>query len=280
MIKLDVSFCNGCSSFHDYDCRCFHVNKYIAGEEICINKNRSHIYFILSGSISIKEPISKMVNKYNINEMVLLIKKATYSMFAEEDCTILSLTFDQHVNICDRLDVHAIKRMSTGYEYKFHSLKMTYILVHFTSSVVDYVANDIGCKYIEQAKTTELFVIFRYYFSQKELFDFFYPILDEQAFFKILVSSFLPLAKNVKELAALTGYSVDSFNKMFMLNFHQSPYKWMMLQKTNIIKAKLREKHIPIKIIVDEFGFSSQSHLNTFCKRYLGGTFRQLRDMD
>lgn len=37
------------------------------------------------------------------------------------------------------------------------------------------------------------------------------------------------------------------------------------------------EEDVPVKVIVDEFGFSSQSHFNTFCKRYLGGTPKQIR---
>ena len=81
----------------------------------------------------------------------------------------------------------------------------------------------------------------------------------------------------VKDLAELSGYSLSSLKVQFKPFFGMTPYTWLLEKKLDMLKLSLADESKPLKLIVDELGFSDQSHLNNFCKRYLGGTALQVR---
>lgn len=51
-----------------------------------------------------------------------------------------------------------------------------------------------------------------------------------------------------------------------------------MKQKAQHVKARLLDKDIPIKVILDEFGFSTYANFCNYCKRYVGDTPRNIRE--
>lgn len=277
MKKLSTSFCVECPSFHAKQHRSFHVSSYIEGQKILVCKSKNHLLFILSGGISITKQNSISIETVHENEIALLPHESDYVITANIKCKILSLGFLEVTSFCDKLSFKSILEMSKGYEYKFHSLKMNSLFNTFALSIVHYMSDNISCVYLEKAKLAELFVLCRHYFTPVELFGFFYPLLTGKIYFRSEVMAYLPIAKNAKDLARLMGYSVDTFYKVFSSHFNESPYQWMLQQRSTFIKERLMEEDVPVKVIVDEFGFSSQSHFNTFCKRYLGGTPKQIR---
>ena len=79
-------------------------------------------------------------------------------------------------------------------------------------------------------------------------------------------------AKDVKELAALCGYSYSTFKRLFCEHFHTSPYKWMLKQRKEQVMYLIQfSKFLPFEI-ADRCNFSSASYFNSFCKKYLGDT--------
>lgn len=79
-------------------------------------------------------------------------------------------------------------------------------------------------------------------------------------------------AKDVKELAALCGYSYSTFKRLFSVHFHTSPYKWMLKQRKEQVMYLIQfSKFLPFEI-ADRCYFSSASNFNSFCKKYLGDT--------
>lgn len=79
-------------------------------------------------------------------------------------------------------------------------------------------------------------------------------------------------AKDVKELAALCGYSYSTFKRLFNEHFHTSPYKWMLKQhKEQVMYLIQFSPFLPFEI-ADRCSFSSAGNFNTFCKKHLGDT--------
>lgn len=79
-------------------------------------------------------------------------------------------------------------------------------------------------------------------------------------------------AKDVKELAALCGYSYSTFKRLFNAHFHTSPYKWMLKQRKEQVMYLIQfSPFLPFEI-ADRCDFSSAGNFNTFCKKYLGDT--------
>ena len=85
-------------------------------------------------------------------------------------------------------------------------------------------------------------------------------------------------ANSVAELAESMDMGVDNFKKVFKKHFDLPPYQWMQQQRAGLILDALRDESMPLKQVVDEFKFSSQSHLNRFCKKWLNNTPKKIRD--
>jgi AraC-like DNA-binding protein len=83
--------------------------------------------------------------------------------------------------------------------------------------------------------------------------------------------------KTVEELAQMCKISVRSFNRKFKEAFGDSPYSWMLKQKSRVIKKRLADEKTSLKMIVKEYGFSSQAHLTVYCKKQFGETPSRLR---
>lgn len=268
--------CQGCVSMcHNYQ-RIFRLNNYAKGVKLIVPDDKNYLLFIESGSVSV-EGLNQEKQVFGANEMILFARKDTYLVCAEEESRILSLAFVRAASICDKLKINDASQLVKERSYAFHSLAMKEPMTECVRSICRYISSDISCMYMEESKELELFIIFRHYYSVREIADFFYPVIDNQVYFRSLVQSNLVHAKTVNELAEMCGYSIHSFKKIFVRHFGQAPYQWMLQQKSKLIKRQLLERDIPIKVIVKEFGFTSQSHLNLFCKRYLGGTSLQIR---
>ena len=163
-------------------------------------------------------------------------------------------------------------------KYQFNTLEMVTPMLDFVKSVLFYLDHKIYCDYLQESKAVEIFIIYRFFYTSKELAHFFYPVLYKDLSFDTLVRTSFNKAKTVQELASLCGYSLSKFKGVFVRHFGIPPYQWMQQQKISKIKASLLDKTIPIKTIAYEYGFVDQSHLNAFCKKYLNATPLQIRN--
>ena len=66
------------------------------------------------------------------------------------------------------------------------------------------------------------------------------------------------------------NYTVSGFEKRFKRVFGVSPYKWMNNQKAKMIFQQVRTTDLTLKEISANFGFTSLSRFNDFCKTNLG----------
>lgn len=95
--------------------------------------------------------------------------------------------------------------------------------------------------------------------------------------FYMRVTSAVPRANSVKQLAELAGYSLSNFKVQFKAFFDDTPYNRMIKRKLHQLRMALTNETVPLKTIVDDFDFADQSHLNNFCKRHFGGTASQVK---
>ncbi|MGL4331291.1 MAG: helix-turn-helix domain-containing protein [Bacteroidales bacterium] len=131
---------------------------------------------------------------------------------------------------------------------------------------------------LHDLKLRELAFILKEYYSEEICFSCLSDQVVRNSEFKDKVMESYLKARTVVELAEICGYGLKSFQRMFNLHFGETPYQWMRKQMSSHIEAKLKDSSIPIKQIVAEFGFSSVSHFNTYCKKYFGATPKRFRD--
>jgi len=126
-------------------------------------------------------------------------------------------------------------------------------------------------------KTEELFMLLKKYYTQSELSHFFhsYPTVTNR--FANFVYANYTEVKTVKELAGKANLSISSFEKEFQKVFHTSPYRWMKQRKTERVYNEICYGTKPLKVISEEYGFSSTSQLNDYCKKEFGMPPGQIR---
>jgi AraC-like DNA-binding protein len=95
--------------------------------------------------------------------------------------------------------------------------------------------------------------------------------------FKAFVLQHYQEVKTVEELAGMCKMSVRSFNRKFNEYFDDSPYSWMLKQKSRHIRSRLADSKTTFGHIIKEYGFSSPAHFTTYCKKQFGQAPSKLR---
>lgn len=81
----------------------------------------------------------------------------------------------------------------------------------------------------------------------------------------------------VAALANAMNMTPKLFSRKFMKVFGEPPTDWIRREKALCVYSDLYAGRQPISLIADKYNFSSQSHLNKFCKREFGKNPREIR---
>lgn len=150
-------------------------------------------------------------------------------------------------------------------------------LITFFDTTILYIRDGQSDPSVWIIKHMELIWIFTRYYSDKELYSFFYPMMDEQIPFKSLVLAHYRKANRSEELANLCGYGIYTFHRTFKKEFGISVHQWLIKKRAENVKYRLSQTFISFTDIMDEFNFSSPQHFSHFCKKHLGDTPKSLR---
>lgn len=147
----------------------------------------------------------------------------------------------------------------------------------FLGTLKEYIGQRVVTDLFLELKRKELGFLFHAYYSKKELANFFRMLATSDSRFTSFVLSNYQKVKNVTELASLSEYSLSGFEKHFKRVFGMSPGKWMKEQKAKIVYHQIKYGEQPFKFLAMEYGFSSVSYFNDYCKTNFGKTPSVLR---
>lgn len=276
LVKKGFDDCMNCSSNGMRTQRRFEIYRFEQDSTISLSSKPGHLLLILEGEIKIESEES--IYTCGANNMALIGYNNKFRITSLAKGTMVVLNFRTHYHVCINVSVEKIWNSVQGLEYKPGTLEMTFPMQQLAESVMFYLNNKINCDYLHESKVVEISTIFRFFYTAEEIANFFYPILYRELSFETLVKKYYKQTKTVQELADLCGYSLSKFKQTFTKHFDTSPYKWIQQQKMSRLKAALTDKTIPFKILVAEFGFVDQAHLNVFCKRYFNASPSQIRN--
>lgn len=211
-------------------------------------------------------------------EMIYLPRSADFKIFAKESADLIILSYGIPVQLCDKLSLSQLGAFVTDFKYEFKSLDIRVPLDTFLKLLVKYLDSGMSCQHMHELKQKELFLILRAYYTKEEKVNFFYHSIAASLTFKDKVMGVYLEARTVQELADKCGYGLKTFQRLFYSCFSEVPSKWLMKQKAQHVKARLLDRDIPIKVILDEFGFSTYANFCNYCKRYVGDTPRNIRE--
>ena len=198
---------------------------------------------------------------------------------AKEDCKFIVMRLYNTKQLCDCFPLDVLMREATE---DLHIEPYFLDLNERTKVFIDFLnvclSDGLKCTYYFELKVKEFYFMLRAYYTKKDLQKFFYPILSLDISFSDFIIKNHYKAKTVQELANLTHYSLSGFQKRFKKVFGVSAYNWMKNIRSKSIYHQINSTGKSFKEISDEYGFSSPSHFNDFCKTNFGTTPGRIRN--
>lgn len=271
----DLFTCSHCEE----KCRPIIQNKkLISGDILNLYISDGKILFILEGSLSVSYETIKKQDLFP-GEMILIPPSCHLRMTAKENCTLVILRTDESINFCNGIPLEVLYNKLIDRTINLHLLQIKPPIHHFLKTFPIIVSQKKECDYYFNLKVRELFYLLMTYYSTAELVQFLSPILSNNNSFLYFVYRNHNKVKTAQELAALFGISLSAFEKQFHKTFGVPVYQWMLQKKVRRIYHELKCSNQSLREIATEYGFSSHTQFNDFCKKHLGETPGKLREL-
>jgi len=242
-----------------------------AGEKTDMSDSHiSKLVFIVKGSciINSNERVDYHVDE---NHVVLCYQDYGYEFVAKTDLELIICYFANPGAACDMGSLSKVLGRSRDFRYEFKALPFHDVFVDMMNMLSRYLDDNIRCAHMHHSMMEVVFVNFRFYYSMEEQLNFFYNLFGHHASFKALIENNRSKAKNLKQLAAMCGYSVNQFNELFRRHYPDlTPREW--IQQTRRIEILNDIKYTDIRLLdlSDKYGFSGPGNFCAYCKREFG----------
>ncbi len=256
----------------------FSFYRFKSGEEFRIEpRNLHYLFFFLEGIIELSCNEFKK-RPYAANTMVFFSKENLITGFVKSPAEFVLLTFDsRQITSCKKMSLETICRQVQVKSCDYSGLPIIEPVLNVLKSVRFYWEQQLRCVHLFDIKLYEILFVLIAFYTKEELGHFFAPFLSKNIAFKDFVLDNYMKVKTVEELADLYHTSVRSFSRKFKQYFGNSPYNWMLEQKSKHIKAELLDHSVFLNDIIEEYGFSSPSHFSAYCKKHFGKSPREFR---
>lgn len=209
--------------------------------------------------------------------MTFFHRGSFFKMHILEETEVILAMFEGNVQACRKFSLQELSGIRTGVDYRMKPLEIRERLREYLDLLVGYLDDRANCVFFHEIKLKELFWLFRFYYTRREMASFFYMIISDTHDFRNKVLIHYKKSRTVKELAVNCGYSLSAFKRHFVDEFGEAASEWLQKQLVGEIKYKLRDTGLSLGEIAYELDFSSLSQFSKYCRRYLGTSPTVLR---
>ena len=156
-------------------------------------------------------------------------------------------------------------------------IKINSSFKYFAKGLVESLADGLKCQYYFQAKITEALIILRAYYSEIQLFRFFYYYFEPNVVFAEFIRANLLKYSTIKEFSNALNMTVQQFSKRFNTVFGEAPYGWMLREEAQLIYDEIYKAKGPFKDIANKYGFQIQSDFDDYCETTFGMNPKDIR---
>ena len=278
-MKPELYFCEhtSCSTCTEKTSQTFKYVEVKQGEKHDVEKiDNCTLIFLLSGEVKVS--CNNFVDvPFQAGDMILCPMNSNCAWESISDVESIVISGKPELPPCD---VKAVKERADIWFNAINSFEPLPIkprLTQFLDSIKQYLDDGILCPYMHKSKMLELSMIFRAYYSPEELICFFFPAIRYTHEFENFVMRNYLQMKGVKEFVDLSGMNLSTFNRKFKAHFKQSPYQWLIKQKSKHIYYELSETDKSFATIARDFQFADASHFNRYCKSMFGASPSKIR---
>ena len=235
------------------------------------------LLFLLQGKIKITcdDFYTKEMTE---SSLTLIPVNSNYSVEAVEHSMYMLCNVGNDPNSIKCILFNQQEFVSIQTPYRFVTLPVSELITNFLQIVRGFMDEDLYCETYYNLKREELFILFRVAYSMYELAQLFYPLLNKEMEFESLIMRNYDKIKTVHQLAQLCNCSVSTFKRRFSKHFGQPPHHWILQRKANEVYREIKLSHKTFKEIAFQYGFSSHTDFNRFCKKHFGQTPKEIRN--
>lgn len=247
-------------------------------EELTLKMNE--IVFMMEGEVRyrFRDHPEKLHGK---DEFVFIPVCGVFRFVVLKDTTVVVFRLNGSLKLCDGRRIEELYVQSSirsgSVKREIYPLEINRPIQLFLAGLYEVVSGGLACRYYFDTKAKELFILLRTYYPRQELSEFFSLILTPDTLFSEYIRANHHKYKTVKELAETMHMTPKLFSKKFSQIFGEPAFDWMSKEKALCIYSELYSGNEPLGLIADKYGFSSQSHLNKFCKREFGENPGEIR---
>ena len=279
-MKPELFFCkhSSCKSCTEIAPRIFrYVETKKDEKRIFTMEDNYTLIFILSGEV--RASCNEFVNvRFQTGEIMLCPMNSSCIWETIDDVKSIILKGKPELPPCDEKSLRERADLWLNAVSTFQPLPIRSRLTHFLETVRMYLDDGITCPYLHKSKMLELSMIFRAYYSPEELISFFFPAVRYTHEFELFVMNNYLKMKGVKEFVDLSGMNLSTFNRKFKTHFNQSPYQWLIKQKSKHMYHELSTTNKSLATIARDFHFADASHFNRYCKAMFGASPSKIRE--
>ncbi len=240
------------------------------------NPHLSTILLVLEGRLRISGSNlgTQVVDK---NEMYIVPLGMEHEVTALETTRALRLyLIGNKLEFCGRvMNEELILRAKTK-RNKPTTLPLLPVIRKFAELMATYIQDGLLCCDIHKLKQQEFAALLQAYYKKIVLSKFLVPLYATSNSFMEEVMTMAAELLNVDEMAARLNMPRSEFVHLFALHFKEPHGKWLTRNKANALYKTLRSSSLSLSEISRLLRFSSQQHMNTFCRIHLGCTPRQI----
>ena len=251
-------------------------NDQIEKEEISLLFNK--IVFVMKGTLRLTLQNNLSVEAVS-GRLVFLPANNKIRYNASAGCVILILRIKDEIQLCHTFNLNRLKNHVNKHEktVKFETMEINARLKHFAKGLIDAYEDGLRCRYYFKAKITEGLILLRAYYTEKQLFKFFYYYFSPDAAFAEFIHLNYMNYPTVNDFANAMKMTSQQFSRRFNIVFGEAPYRWMQREKAQLIYGDICRSNKSIKEIAEKYGFNIQSNFNRFCKMTFGLNPREIR---
>lgn len=276
MALLYVKEHTSCYNYEGRDSQTLQMVQLAKGELCKLTSNNNKIIYIAKGELKLMLGHRESLI-LSTGQMLLLPSEERVKGIATESVTYFWLNMGEIQNLCECFSLEMLLKEGDRDNEPF-ILQSSHHIIAFFTSCIEYLSVGLCCRFFLQMKVKEFFYLLRAFQSKEDLLQFFHPILSNDMSFSDFVLKNYQKVKTVNELAKLANYSLSGFQKRFKKVFGESAYAWIKGQKLKDIIHEITNENKSFKEISLDYGFSSPSHFNDFCKSNFGYTPGQIRE--
>lgn len=247
-------------------------------EELVFRKNE--IAFMIKGGLrfNFRDHPEKVLRE---GEFIFIPVGGVFRYEVLENARITIIRPNGNVRLCEGFLIEKLYKKdnipSLNDPCAIHTLEINRPLRLFLEGLNEIAQGGLNCRYYFDIKAKELFILLKAYYTREQLRDFFSLILSPDTVFSEHIRANHHKYKAVKELAWSMNMTQKAFSKKFTKVFGESAMSWMRKEKALSVYSELYAGRETIAQIADKYKFSSQSHLNKFCKGEFGKNPGEIR---